>query len=161
MAIYMCKNEGVGRAACYRCGGQQLGVDMFRDVSGAFLQDALDEATGFEWRVLHTGGGCFLYEAIFPYAWVNGADRLWLCGDDVLDMDGSPESFGSRVWACLMAGGIESTEEDKEEYCVAEAFRDTNAIWDEEAEESDISAARIVALVLECMTEFGVSAVGS
>jgi hypothetical protein len=134
---------------------------MFRDVSGAFLEDALNEETGFKWRVIHTGGGGFLYEAVFPYAWVNGGDRLWLAGDDVLDQHGSPESFGSRVWACLMAGGIEATEEDKEEYCVAEAFRDTNAVWDEDAEEFDIPVSRVVALVLECMNELGVSAVGS
>lgn len=134
---------------------------MFRDVSGAFLGDALNESTGFEWAVIHTGGGCFLYEAVFPYAWVNGGDRLWLAGDDVLDQHGSPESFGSRVWLCLMAGGMEATEEDKEEYCIAEAFRDTGGVFDEESGEFDLSASRVAALVLECMNDLGVSAVGA
>jgi len=134
---------------------------MLRQVAGDFLLDQLEEVTGFSWGVLHTGGGCFLLEAVFPYAWVNGGDRIWVTGDEVLDQFGSPESFGSRVHVCLMAGGIEATEEDKEEYCVAEAFRDTGAVWNEEDEELELSASRVAELIIECLNELGVEGVGA
>ncbi len=130
-------------------------------VSGDFLLDMLEEETGFSWHVLHTGGGCFLLEAVFPYAWVNGGDRIWVTGDEVLDQFGSPESFGSRVQVCLMAGGIEAPEETKDSYCLAEACRDTGAVWNEEDEELELGASRVVELIVECLNELGVEGVGA
>lgn len=122
---------------------------MFRDVSGAFLGDALNESTGLEWGVLHTGGGCFVLEALIPYAEIRGADRLWLAGDDVLDEHGSPESFGSRVWLCLMAGGDDETQE----YCVAEAMSPSGAVWNDDEDDFDIGASQIVAVVARLLVE--------
>ena len=111
---------------------------------------------GRGWHVLATGGGCYVLEYLLPSQLSNGVDRVWVAGDDVLDIEASVNSFGSRVAVLLMAGGLEA--EDKDEYCVAECFRDTGAHWNDDTGEIDnVTATDICRMVAECLEELGVS----
>ncbi len=118
------------------------------------IQESMKMSTGREWEILHTGGGCYVLECILPTVRANGVDRIWVTGDDVLDIEASVNSFGSRVQVCLMAGGLEA--EDKDEYCVAECSRDTNANWNDDTGEIDnVTANDICHLIIECLAALG------
>lgn len=129
---------------------ERMGLVMSNDV-----HEELSKKFGKGWQVLGTGGGCYVLEYLLPSQLLNGVDRVWVTGDDVLDIEASVNSFGSRVQVCLMAGGLEA--EDKDEYCVAECSRDTGAYWNDDTGEIDnVTASDICRMVAECLEELGV-----